>query len=163
MKRSDVLAVVAVLAIILVAMYYNVYVLFALVLFFPLLIWRMSRKKDLGATSTSRLTIEEAHAEYGEPDGVIVTDATRANEIDGCILVYKKNRILVIAGEPVRMDDITDVASVNTATPYTVGQYQVVLTTKRPDHQYIRLDVGMDAEWAKDVAMEILDELGVRS
>ncbi len=160
MKRSDILAAVAVLAIILVAMYYNVYVLFALVLFFPLLIYRISRKKDSGDTTVSRLTIDEAHQEYGEPDNVIVTDATRANETDGCILVYKKQRVLVIAGEPVSMDDITDVTSVNTATPYTIGQYQVVLTTKRLDRQYIRLDVGMDAEWAKDVAMEILDCYG---
>lgn len=160
MKKSDILAIVAVLAIILVAIYYNGYVLFALVLFLPFLVWRMSKKKDANLQAVRRLTMEEAHAEYGEPDGVIVTDATRANEIDGCILVYKKNRILVIAGEPVSMDDITDVTSVNTATPYTIGQYQVVLTTKRPDRQYIRLDVGMDAEWAKDVAMEILDCYG---
>lgn len=157
MRKSDILAFVAVLAIVLVAIYYNGYVLFALVLFLPLLIWRMSKKKDLNLQSVRKLTMEEARAEYGDPDEVIVTDATRANEIDGCILVYEKNRILVIAGEPVSMDDITDVTSVNTATPYTIGQYQVVLTTKRPDRQYIRLDVGMDAEWAKDVAMEILD------
>lgn len=159
MKRSDVLAIVAVLAIVLVATYYNAFVLFALVFFFPFLIWRISRKKDARLQAVPRLTIDEAHGKYGKPDGSIVVDATRANEAGGCILVYKQRRLFVIAGEPVGMDTIADVTSLNTATPYTVGQYQVVLTTTLSDRQYIRIDAGMDAEWAKDVAMEIIDAM----
>lgn len=153
------MAIVAVLAIVLVATYYNAFVLFALVLFFPFLIWRISRKKDARLQAVPRLTIDEAHGKYGEPDGSIIVDATRANEAEGCILVYKQRRLFVIAGEPVGMDTIADVTSLNTATPYTVGQYQVVLTTTLSDRQYIRIDAGMDAEWAKDVAMEIIDAM----
>lgn len=153
------MAIVAVLAIVLVATYYNAFVLFALVLFFPFLIWRISRKKDARLQAVPCLTVDEAHAKYGEPDGSIVVDATRANEAEGCILVYKQRRLFVIAGEPVGMDTIADVTSLNTATPYTVGQYQVVLTTTLSDRQYIRIDAGMDAEWAKDVAMEIIDAM----
>lgn len=159
MKRSDVLAIVAVLAIVLVATYYNAFVLFALVLFFPFFIWRISRKKDARLQAVPCLTVDEAHAKYGEPDESIIVDATRANEAEGCILVYKQRRLFVIAGEPVGMDTIADVTSLNTATPYTVGQYQVVLTTTLRDRQYIRIDAGMDAEWAKDVAMEIIDAM----
>lgn len=153
------MAIVAVLAIVLVATYYNAFVLFALVLFFPFLIWRISRKKDARLQAVPCLTVDEAHAKYGEPDGSIVVDATRANEAEGCILVYKQRRLFVIAGESVGMDTIADVTSLNTATPYTVGQYQVVLTTTLSDRQYIRIDAGMDAEWAKDVAMEIIDAM----
>ena len=161
MKKSDVIAVVAVLAIVLTALYYNIYALFGLIIFFAVLIWRILKKKDKEDIKElpKPLTIEEATAEYGEPDEVIIADATRANEAAGCILVYKQKRILVIAGEPVSMDDIVDVSSVNTATPYTVGQYQVVLTTKRSDRQYIRLDVGMDNDYAKDVAMQVIDAM----
>lgn len=160
MKKSDILAIVAVLAIILVALYYNGYVLFALIIFFPFLIWRIKSKKDgKDGVLQKPMTIEDATAQYGEPDADIIADATRANEAAGCILVYKQQRILVVGGEPISMDDITDVASVNTATPYTVGQYQIVLTTRRADRQYIRLDVGLDSEWAKDVAMQIIDAM----
>lgn len=120
----------------------------------------MSKKKDsISAKSANILSIDDAHAQYGEPDEVIVADATRANEASGCVLVYKTKRILVVAGEPVSMGNITDVTSVNTATPYTVGQYQVVLTTTIPDRQYIRIDVGMDAEWARNVAMQVIDSM----
>lgn len=158
MKKNDELTIVAVLAIILIALYYNVYVLFALVIFFPILIWRISKKKDAIVLPIALpLTIEEAFSKYGEPDKNIIVDATRANEVAGCILVYKNQRIMIIGGEPIGMNGIKDVTSVNTATPYTVGQYQVVLTTKIPKHRYIRINAGMDAEWARNVAMEIID------
>lgn len=158
MKRNDILAIIAVIAIILVALCFNGYVIFALLIFLPILIYRITRKKDNHDT-VKLMTIDDAHTEYGEPDEVIVADATRANESAGCILVYKQKRVLIVAGEPISIDDITDVTSVNTATPYTVGQYQVVFTTKRADRQYIRLDVGMDAEWARNVAMQVIDAM----
>lgn len=159
MKRNDVLAIIAVIAIILVALFFNGYVIFALIIFFPILIYRITKKKDHHNETVKLITIDDAHAQYGEPDDVIVADATRANEAAGCILVYKQKRVLVVAGEPISMDNITDVTSVNTATPYTVGQYQIVLTTNHSDRQYIRIDVGMDAEWARNVAMQVLDAM----
>lgn len=161
MKKSDILTIVAVIAIILTALCFNIYALFALIIFFAILIWRILKKKDEEDIKglPKLLTIEEATKEYGEPDADIIADATRANESAGCILVYKQRRVLIVAGEPVSMDDITDVTSVNTATPYTVGQYQVVLTTKRPGREYIRMNVGLDADLARDVAMQIIDAI----
>ena len=165
MKKSDILTIVAVIAIILTALYYNIYALFGLIIFFAVLIWRILKGKDVTSKADVHklVSIEEATKEYGEPDADIIADATRANEAAGCILVYKQKRVLIIAGEPVNMDDITDMSSVNTATPYTVGQYQLVFTTKRPDRQYIRMDVGMDSEWAKDVAMQVIDALSTKT
>lgn len=160
MNREAVLEIIATIAIILVALFFNGYVFFGLLIWIPVIIWRVKKKKDEpDKEEAKRLTLEEAVAEYGEPDESIIADATRANEAAGSILVYKQKRILVVAGEPVSMDKIKDVASVNTATPYTFGQYQVVLTTDRPDRQYIRLDVGMDAEWTKNVAMQVIDSM----
>lgn len=160
MKRETILEIVATIAIILIALFFNGYVFFGLLIWLPIIIWRVKRNKDMpDKTEAKPLTIDEAIAEYGEPDESIVADATLANEAAGCILVYKQKRLLIVAGEPISMDNIRDVASVNTATPYTFGQYQVVLATNRSDRQYIRLNVGMDAEWAKNVAMQVIDSM----
>lgn len=158
MKKDVIISIVAILAILLVAFQVNGFVLFALVLFIPLLFYRKRKNKD-EPSDIHLLSLEEATAQYGEPDDCIVADATRGNETAGCILVYKEKRLMVIAGEPVSMDDIIDVTTVNMATPYTVGQYQLVLTTRRPGREYIRMEVGLDAAWAKDVATEVIDAI----
>lgn len=160
MNRKSVIEILATVAVILVALYFSIYVLFGLLIWIPIIIWRVKRNKDVAdKTEVKPLSLEEAIAGYGEPDESIVADATRANEAAGCILVYKQKRLLIVAGEPISMDNIKDVACVNTATPYTFGQYQVVLATNRSDRQYIRLDAGMDAEWAKNVAMQVIDSM----
>ena len=158
MKKEIIITIAAVVAILLIAVQINPFVVFALVLFVPVFFYRKYRHKD-EAESPHLLSLEDATAQYGEPDDCIVADATRANEAVGCILVYKEKRLMVIAGEPVSMNDIIDVTTVNMATPYTVGQYQLVLTTRRPGHEYIRMEVGLDAAWAKDVATEVIDAI----
>jgi hypothetical protein len=164
MKKEIVISVVAAIAILLVAFEVNAFVLFALVLFVPICLYRKHKDMDKDQNKNEEqdsqlLPLEEATAQYGEPDDCIVADAIRANEAAGCILVYKQKRLLVIAGEPVSMDDIVDVTTVNMATPYTTGQYQLVLTTKKPGREYIRMEVGLDAAWAKDVATEVFDAI----
>lgn len=161
MRKDTVLATLAVVAIIILAIFVNGFILLALVIFFPLLLWRIFKKKDTEDEKLmpKPLTLDEARGQYGEPDDSITIDVTRANESAGNILVYKKNRLLIVQGEPLSMDDILDVSTVNTATPYTIGQYQVVLLTKKADRQYIRFDVGMDVEWANGVATAILDAI----
>ena len=161
MDNNILLIITAILALILTAVFFNAYALLALLIFLPFLFWRILTKKDEKARCKEhkQLTLEDAIKLYGEPDESILVDATRANEATGCILVYHKLRVLIVAGEPVNFDDITDVSSYNSATPYTIGQYQILLTTKHKDHRYIRLDAGLDAEWAKNVAMEIIDAM----
>lgn len=153
-----VISIAAVVAILLIAVQVNAFVLFALVLFVPIVFYRKQKHKD-ETDSSHLLSLEEVTAQYGEPDDCIVADATRGNETAGCILVYRRERMMVVAGEPVSTDNITDVTTVNMATPYTVGQYQLVLTTKEPGREYIRMEVGMDAGWAKDVATEVIDAI----
>lgn len=153
-----VISIAAVVAILLISVQVNAFVLFALVLFVPIVFYRKQKHKD-ETDSSHLLSLEEATAQYGEPDDCIVADATRGNETAGCILVYRRKRMMVVAGETVSTDNIIDVTTVNMATPYTVGQYQLVLTTKEPDREYIRMEVGMDAGWAKDVATEVIDAI----
>lgn len=158
MKRNFILSALAILAIWLVALNFNGYVLLALVVFIPIILFRKHHDKDAVAVHPI-LTLEEANAEYGEPDECVVVDATRANEVAGCILVYKAKRLLLVAGEPLGMDDVVDVATVNTATPYTLGQYQLVITTRKPGREYVRVDAGLDSEWAREVATQVIDVL----
>lgn len=158
MKRNIILSALAILAIWLVALNFNGYVLLALVVFIPIFLFRKHLHKDAAPTHPL-LTLEEANAEYGEPDECVVVDATRANEVAGCILVYKAKRLLLVAGEPIGMDDVVDVATVNTATPYTLGQYQLVLTTRKPGREYVRVDAGLDSGWAREVATQVIDVL----
>ena len=161
MDKNSLLIAIAILALILTAVFFNGYALFALLFFLPYLFWRILTKKDAKDQPQGHtpLTLDDAIRKYGNPDESILVDATRANEATGCILVYHKLRVFIVAGKPVNFDDITDVSSYNSATPYTIGQYQILLTTKHKDHQYIRLDAGLDAEWAKNVAMEIMDAM----
>ena len=158
MKRNIILSALAILAICLVVLNFNAYVLLALVVFIPVFIFRKYLHKDAVAPH-ALLTLEEATAEYGEPDDCVVVDATRANEMAGCILVYKVKRLMVVAGEPLAMDDVVDVATVNTATPYTLGQYQLVITTRKPGREYVRMDAGLDSGWAMEVAKQVIDAL----
>ncbi len=158
MKRNIILSALAILAICLVVLNFNAYVLLALVVFIPVFILRKYLHKD-AVVPHALLTLEEANAEFGEPDDCVVVDATRANEMAGCILVYKAKRLMVVAGEPLSMDDVVDVATVNTATPYTLGQYQLVITTRKPGREYVRMDAGLDSGWAMEVAKQVIDAL----
>ena len=154
--KKILISAVAIVAIVLVAFVLNGFVLLALVVLLPVIVFRKRLRKD-AACATRLLTMEEAVARYGDPDDSIIVDATCANEAAGCIL--KQKRMLVVAGEPISMDDITDVATVNTATPYTIGQYQLVLTTKKPESEYVRMNAGLDAGWAREVATQVIDVL----
>lgn len=156
--KKILISAVAIVAIVLVAFQFNGFVLLGLVVLLPVIVFRKRLRKD-AACATRLLTMEEAVARYGDPDDSIIVDATCANEAAGCILVFKQKRMLVVAGEPISMDDITDVATVNTATPYTIGQYQLVLTTKRPESEYVRMNAGLDAGWAREVATQVIDVL----
>ena len=124
--------------------------------------WQQLRRKHEGESASIEKrfqTVEEAEAELGAPDGTILTDATRGNELAGNILVYHSRRLLVIDGVEVNMDDIADVATVNMATPYTPGDYHVVFTLREPRKDYIRLPVGKDAQFAMQVATDIIDSI----
>lgn len=103
-------------------------------------------------------SVEEVEQEYGKPDGVVVLNAAKANEISGVVLSYPERRILVAAGREIPMDDITGIAPKNMAIiPYVVDEYAVVINTKNPAEPVIYLRVGYDMGYARDVAAQIYD------
>lgn len=104
-------------------------------------------------------SIDDITKEYGDPDDVIILNAARANEPEGVILVYRAHQLLFLEGSPVMMSSITSVSVKNAATPYTIGQQQLILTTTIPHHESIRIDAGMDADMAREMAEQLMADM----
>ena len=81
-------------------------------------------------------------------DDVVVIDASRANEPFGVILVYHSGRFLIAAGKRIPFDSITGISAKNSATPYTVGQYQILINTSDKQLGTLHLNAGYDAQFA---------------
>lgn len=92
----------------------------------------------------------EAH---GEPEAVVVLDATRSNELNSVILVYEHE--LVVNGEPIERSKVTNVTFNNANNPYVNSDYQLVLTTTIPDKTTVKTRVGSDSQWASEVATQL--------
>ena len=151
MKRNIILAVIAIL---LLAFYYNFWLLLLLVVI-PV---GYFVNKYIEKREPPRVTFantEEVELKYGEPDDVVVLDASRANELSALILFYTAQDIMVVAGEELKISDMTSVMPKNMATPYTVDEYAVIITTKNPQHSAIHLRVGYDGGLAREIAAQI--------
>ena len=150
MKRSIVLGVIAVALMVLYAVYMNpaLLPLSALLLIAAMLNEYYRRRRTTDTAKPYEQTVAELTAEYGEPDDVILVNATRANEALGVILVYAD--FLIVEGRRMAKADITDVTFNNSGTPYAPGEYQVVIATATDGCR--RISVGYDAAWAGDVA-----------
>ena len=151
MKRNIILAVIAIL---LLAFYYNFWLLLLLVVI-PV---GYFVNKYIEKREPPRVTFantEEVELKYGEPDDVVVLDASRANELSALILFYTAQDVMVVAGEELKISDMTSVMPKNMATPYTVDEYAVIITTKNPQHSAIHLRVGYDGGLAREIASQI--------
>ncbi len=95
--------------------------------------------------------------EYGEPDEFIVLDATKMEEAEAVVMIYKD--FWVVMGRKVQRSATTDVTLNNASTPYSIGDYQVVLRTTLDDTPYIWLRVGNDSNRAKEIFEKIQDSL----
>lgn len=151
MKRSIILGVIAVILLVI----YD-YVILPICAVLLLVIaaheyWRRLHSDD-SVSKPHELTVDELTAEYGEPDDVILVNATRANEAMGVILVYKD--FFVVEGCRIEKRDITGVTFNNSGTPYARGEYQVIIDIKQ-GQDYLHVNAGYDAAWTKDVAEEI--------
>lgn len=104
-------------------------------------------------------TIEQMARMYGDPDDIIIVNATRANETDGAVLVYQKERFLVAAGVKVHFSDIVEITFHNDQHVYAMPDYVVVITTHLKDHETICLSAGQDVEWAGNVVAEIKEKV----
>ena len=100
-------------------------------------------------------SVEEVEEEFGMPDDVVVLDASRANELPALVLFYDLRDLMIAAGEPLKLSDLISVVPKNMATPYTIDEYAVILTTSIPDRPTIPLRVGYDNGLAMEIARQI--------
>lgn len=108
---------------------------------------------------SDKATLEALIAKYGEPDDAIVLDYSRANEPVGVILIYSSARFLIAGGKRIPFDCITGVSSKNSATPYTIGQYQIIINTNNKQMGTLRFNAGYDDQFATAAAAQVLQAL----
>ena len=159
MKRSIILGVIAAAMLVLYAIYMNNDILpicaLLLIAVFANEYYRRHHPKD--EVKPFERTIDDLTAEYGEPEDVILLNATRANEAMGVILAYKD--FLVVEGRRIEKSDITGVTFNNSGTPYAPGEYQVIIAAGPSQDDYIHVKTGYDATWTKDVVEQIRKNL----
>ena len=151
MKRNTILAVIAIF---LLAFYYNVWLLLLLVVI-PIGYFTIKFMEKREPPRAAFANTEEVELKYGEPDDVVVLDASKANELSALVLFYTAQDVMVVAGEELKISDMVSVIPKNMATPYTVDEYAVIITTKNPKYPTIHLRVGYDGGLAREIASQI--------
>lgn len=96
---------------------------------------------------------------YGTPSDIIVLNATRYNQTDSVILAYDNAGFFIVNGEKIPMSDIIDVTFNNSSIPWESPKYQILIQTTMETPNLIRLSVGYDSEWAKNVTIQIRSHL----
>ena len=114
--------------------------------------WRKKKPED-SSESRKNKTVDELIAKYGDPDDIILLDASRGNEVDSVVLVY--DSMMIINGEKINKSDISEVTFKNAAIAYLPDDYQVILISKNPKIPQIQLHVGYERKWA----MKIVEQL----
>ena len=151
MKRAVIFPVIA---IVLLAVMYGPYLLLLLVVI-PIGYFFIKRQEKAAPPRVNYANIEEVEAKYGEPEDVVVLDATKANELQGVILFYPSQDKMIVVGEEMKLSDLEGVMSKNLATPYVADEYAVILATKDPARPTIHLRVGYDGGLAGEIAGQI--------
>ena len=126
-----------------------------------LLLYKRNKKAQwlIDGDPSDKETLDTLIAQYGQPDDVVIIDASRANEPFGVILVYHSGRFLIAAGKRIPFDSITGISAKNSATPYTVGQYQILINTSDKQLGTLHLNAGYDAQFATEATTQLLHAL----
>lgn len=114
--------------------------------------WRKKKPED-SSESRKNKTVDELIAKYGDPDDIILLDASRGNEVDSVVLVYDST--MMINGEKINKSDISEVTFKNAAIAYLPDDYQVILISKNPKIPQIQLHVGYERKWAMKVVEQL--------
>ena len=114
--------------------------------------WRKKKPED-SSESRKNKTVDELIAQYGDPDDIILLDASRGNEADSVVLVY--DTMMIINGEKINKSDISEVTFKNAAIAYLPDDYQVILISKNPNIPPIQLHVGYERKWAMKVVEQL--------
>jgi len=165
MKRSIILGVIAIALLVLYTTtmsntFFPLIILLVFVLLNAIIFNEFSRRrhaKDKDHVMPYEQTVDDLIAEYGEPEDVILINATRANEAMGVILAYKN--FLVVEGRRIEKTDISDVTFNNSGTPYAQGEYQIIIAAGQKQKNYLHINAGYDAAWTMDVVEQIKKNL----
>ena len=116
-----------------------------------LLLYKRSKKAQwlIDGDPSDKETLDTIIAQYGQPDDVVVI----------VILIYSAARFLIAAGKRIPFDCITSISAKNSATPYTVGQYQILINTNDKLLGTLHLNAGYDAQFATNAATQVLHAL----
>lgn len=114
--------------------------------------WRKKKPED-SSESRKNKTVDELIAKYGDPNDIILLDASRGNEADSVVLVYDST--MMINGEKINKSDISEVTFKNAAIAYLPDDYQVILISKNPKIPQIQLHVGYERKWAMKVVEQL--------
>lgn len=126
-----------------------------------LLMYKHNKKAQwlIDGDPSDKATLDEIIAQYGQPTDVVIIDPSRANEPFGTILIYATGRFLIAGGKRIPFDSITGVSSKNSATPYTIGQYQIIINTNNKQMGTLRFNAGYDRHYATEAAAQVLHAL----
>ncbi|MCR4917061.1 MAG: hypothetical protein K6A96_15055 [Prevotella sp.] len=155
MKRNIVLAVIAIILLTFYLVTYAGPYALLMLLAIPLAYFLLRIREKTETTGVTYASVEEVEQKYGEPDDVVVLDASRANELPALILFYSANDVVVVAGEELKLSNLVSVMPKNMATPYTVDEYAVIISTNDPNRPIIQLRVGYDGGLAREIATQI--------
>ena len=94
-------------------------VLLCAFLFYELVLKKIVRHQIEDPEQTAQLNSQQIIENYGEPDDVILVDAVRGNELDRQVLVYVPQKLFLVAGIPLRWDEVKSITFNNCANPRT--------------------------------------------
>ena len=146
--------IIPVVAIVLLALLTGPYMLL-LLLVIPLGNYTIKLKEKKTPQRKMYGSVKEVEQEYGNPDDVVVLDASRANELPALVLFYPSHDLIIVAAESLKLSDLVSVTYKNMATPYTIDEYAVILSTRNSDRPTIPLRVGYDNGLALEIAQQI--------
>ncbi len=121
-------------------------------------VYAFMKQKQLNKVLDNRSDTKKVQVlldEYGEPNELIVLDATRIEEAEAVVMIYQDKDFWVVMGRKVPRNAIKDATCNNASTPYNVDDYQIVLRTTLDDTPFIWLHVGNDRNRAKEIFEKI--------
>ena len=155
MKRNFILATIAIILLVLYTLHQAGRYALLLLVFIPLIYFLLKLTEKKGKTNKIYTSVEEVEQLYGDPDDVVLLDASRANELPALIMFYPAHDVMIVAGEEMKLSNLVSVMPKNMATPYTVDEYAVILSTNDPNRPTIQLRVGYDGGLAREIATQI--------
>ena len=89
----------------------------------------------------------------GEPDNQVFVNPTRPNEPDGCVLLYRKEGVLLYDNVRIPLGMITDISITNMSIPYNPASYHMLLVLS--NGQVVHIPAGQDREWAYEAMKQL--------